>query len=214
MMLHEEIEVKLRDEILNMEFKAGEKLVEMELADRYKVSRPIIREVLRRLNSVGLVSYIPNRGHYVAKVSIKQLKEIYDLLKLLEGYACENAVNLYTQEDLDYLMDINEKMKVAASKDDHRTYRKFNDLFHEKFINICNNETLKTTISNLRVRAYAYRYLALTVPTTMSNFNEQHSNIIKLLKQKDGEKINQEMQKHIASSQRLMIEVIERSQFF
>ena len=174
-MLHEEIEIKLRDSILNMEFKAGEKLVELELADKYKASRPVIREVLRRLSSVNLVTYTPNKGHHVAKVTIKQLKEIYDLIKVLEGLACECSVESFNLDDLEYLTELNEQMKVAGNNNDYKTYRKINDIFHERFIIISGNETLKETIRNLRVRAYAYRYLALTVPSTMSTFNEQHS---------------------------------------
>ena len=63
--------------ILSGEFKPREHLVEMELIDRYGVSRTVIREALKKLEGKGLVRIVPHRGAKVADLSVQEIEEIY-----------------------------------------------------------------------------------------------------------------------------------------
>ncbi|WP_018238300.1 GntR family transcriptional regulator [Ensifer sp. BR816] len=80
---------KMRDAIVNMHFKAGDRLVERDLCDQLGVSRTIVREVLRHLESEGLVAILPNRGPIVAETTPEEARQIYEIRGVLEGIAAK-----------------------------------------------------------------------------------------------------------------------------
>lgn len=77
----------LRERIVDGHYPQGGKLVENDLADEFKVSRPMIREVFRELESLGLVEKRPHKGTLVRRVDSENLFEIMDIREVLEGLA-------------------------------------------------------------------------------------------------------------------------------
>jgi len=78
---------KMREAILNFHFKPGERLVERKLVDELGVSRTVVREVLRHLDSEGLVQVTPNQGPSVAVADAEVADQIYQLRASLESMA-------------------------------------------------------------------------------------------------------------------------------
>ena len=78
---------KVRDAIVDGYFKPGERLVERDLCAQLGVSRTIVREVLRHLESEGLVASLPNKGPIVARLDLEEAKQIYEIRGALEGMA-------------------------------------------------------------------------------------------------------------------------------
>ncbi|MEZ2132772.1 MULTISPECIES: GntR family transcriptional regulator [unclassified Sinorhizobium] len=78
---------KVRDAIVDGYFKPGERLVERDLCTQLGVSRTIVREVLRHLESEGLVANLPNKGPIVALLDLNEAKQIYEIRGSLEGMA-------------------------------------------------------------------------------------------------------------------------------
>ncbi len=78
---------KMRGAILGLQFRPGERLVERELCERLGVSRTIVREVLRHLEAEGLVQTLQHRGPIVAKPTMEEATQIYELRGMLEALA-------------------------------------------------------------------------------------------------------------------------------
>ncbi|MBW3095833.1 GntR family transcriptional regulator [Pseudohoeflea coraliihabitans] len=78
---------KMREAILTSHFKPGERLVERDLCAQLGVSRTIVREVLRHLESEGLVTSLANRGPIVARTSREEAWQIYEIRASLEAMA-------------------------------------------------------------------------------------------------------------------------------
>ncbi|WP_034855442.1 GntR family transcriptional regulator [Sinorhizobium sojae] len=78
---------KVRDAIVEGYFKPGERLVERDLCAQLGVSRTIVREVLRHLESEGLVANLPNKGPIVALLDLNEAKQIYEIRGALEAMA-------------------------------------------------------------------------------------------------------------------------------
>ena len=76
---------RLRDAIITGHFAPGARLIERELCEAMGVSRTSIREVLRRLEAEQLIEVEPRRGPIVARLTRKQVAEIYDVRALLEA---------------------------------------------------------------------------------------------------------------------------------
>jgi len=85
------VEQKIRDAIMIGTFKPGQRLVERELCELIGVSRPSIREALRRLEADGLINNVPNRGPAVNSISAEEARQLYAARALLEGYVAPSA---------------------------------------------------------------------------------------------------------------------------
>ncbi len=207
----EEIEIKIRDAILKGEYRAGERLIEADLITKYEASRTIVREALRNLNATGLLRYIPKKGHSVRKFSLAEIKNTYDLICLMEGYACEVATPLFTKQDVDDLKKLQEQIKGSVKKNDYKKYRELNTFFHGIFVNLTGNDVLKEEVITLRTRINTYRYLPLMIPGALENYTRDHETIIRFVKRKDAQKAKLAMQKHIERVKKYLILAIENS---
>lgn len=87
MMLRELAVERLRAAIIAGRFASGVRLVERGLCDQLGVSRSVVREAIRILETEGLVESLPNRGPVVARLDWGQARQIYDIRLLLEGSA-------------------------------------------------------------------------------------------------------------------------------
>ena len=70
-------------------FTAGERLPERALCEMTGVSRTLVREALRQLESEGLIEVVANRGPSVARLSTEQADGVYQVRIELEGLACQ-----------------------------------------------------------------------------------------------------------------------------
>src|SRR5215831_3449579 len=102
---------KLRDAILNLRFKPGERLVERHLCDQLGVSRTVVREVLRHLEAEGLVETVARQGPIVARLDPTQVAEIYELRGLLEANAARACAEKVTPAIIEDLRGIRRKIE-------------------------------------------------------------------------------------------------------
>lgn len=96
----DDIALVLEEEIVSGEIAAGAVLRQEHLSERFAVSRTPIREALRRLAALGLVSFVPNRGVRVRTLSREELREAFLVRAELESLATELAATRMTAADL------------------------------------------------------------------------------------------------------------------
>ena len=106
----------LRQAILKGELEPGERLMEIQLAERLGVSRTPIREAIRKLELEGLVLMIPRKGAEVARISESNLRDVLEVRRSLEELAIDLACQRMTGEELDALR-ATEDAFVRAIKD-------------------------------------------------------------------------------------------------
>ena len=99
----------LRQAILRGELKPGERLMEIQLANKLGVSRTPIREAIRKLELEGLVLMIPRKGAEVAEITEKNMRDVLEVRKALEELAVQLACERITAEEI-------EEMKKAAEE--------------------------------------------------------------------------------------------------
>src|SRR5690606_14812258 len=89
---------KMRDAILTGYFNPGDRLVERTLCEQLDVSRTVVREVLRHLETEGLVETISHQGPVVASLNADQAAQIYEIRGLLEGHAARLCASKATPQ--------------------------------------------------------------------------------------------------------------------
>ena len=108
----------LRQAILKGELEPGERLMEIQLAERLGVSRTPIREAIRKLELEGLVLMIPRKGAEVAKISARSLRDVLEVRRALEELAIELACQRMSEEDVGNLQKAQEDFKKAIAEGD------------------------------------------------------------------------------------------------
>lgn len=107
----ERIAEALRGDILRGEFGPGERIRQEVLAERYGASRLPVRDALRTLEAEGLVILVPNTGAWVAKLSLDECQEVYQLRERVEPLLLRMSVPQLGREALDRLLPLVEAMR-------------------------------------------------------------------------------------------------------
>src|SRR3546814_21084170 len=98
--LHEKITARLRDMIMEGELLPGARVPERVLCERFGISRTPLREALKVLASEGLLALNPNRGATVAKLTVEDVDEMFQVMGALEALSGELACAHITEEEL------------------------------------------------------------------------------------------------------------------
>lgn len=112
----------LRQAILRGELKPGERLMEIQLANKLGVSRTPIREAIRKLELEGLVLMIPRKGAEVADITEKSLRDVLEVREALEELAVRLACDKIKEEEIEELKKRRRNLKR------HWTVRMLRDL--------------------------------------------------------------------------------------
>ena len=110
----DEIALMIEEAIVSGELQPGTVLRQEQLSERFHVSRTPIREALRRLAALGLVSFVPNRGVRVRTLSREELREAFLVRAELESLATELAAPKMTDDDLAELESAEERFSAAT----------------------------------------------------------------------------------------------------
>lgn len=185
--LREKILENIRDAIISGSLKAGSRVSEPELAERYGISRTPIREAFRQLESEGYLTVIPRRGAVVSEYSQQDVEDFYAIKSILEGYAARRACEKLTAKELDRLESINEKLADLAGHNDIKHFFKVHGDFHDLFIKAAHNEKLREMIAGLVTKFQRLRLMSLSMPGRMMISVQEHEKIIEAFRNKDAD---------------------------
>ena len=147
----------LRQAILKGELAPGERLMEIQLAEKLGVSRTPIREAIRKLELEGLVLMIPRKGAEVAKISEKSLRDVLEVRRSLEELAIELACQRMTDEEIEQLGERQNDFKNAIHKGNAMNIAETDEAFHDVIYLGTGNDKLVQILNNLREQMYRYR---------------------------------------------------------
>jgi GntR family transcriptional regulator, trigonelline degradation regulator len=166
---------KMRTAILEAHFHPGERLVERSLCEILGVSRTVVREVLRHLETEGLVASIPNQGPIVAVLDFETAAEIYEIRALLEGeaaMACAQYADEQTVADLAGFID---QIQAAFEALDHQAVRALTSAFYERMFIAGQKRVAWEIVQSLTARINRLRALTIASDDRGSQaVNEMH----------------------------------------
>ena len=187
----------LRQAILKGELEPGERLMEIQLAERLGVSRTPIREAIRKLELEGLVLMIPRKGAEVAKISEKSLRDVLEVRRSLEELAIELACQRMTEEEVDALEQTQEEFKAAVACGDARKIAETDETYHDVIYKGTGNARLVQILNNLREQMYRYRLEYIKDEDKRQILLLEHDKILKAVKLRRVEEAKEAMREHI-----------------
>ena len=150
--LRELTTARLRDAILKMHFKPNQRLIERYLCEQTGVSRTSVREAVRHLESEGLVVRIPNRGIFVASVSLDQARQIYEVRAALEAAVGRLFAERADDGDIAALRMAVDDLETATASDPPKDYVEALDGFYEIMARGSGNAVARQILGTLRAR--------------------------------------------------------------
>jgi len=130
---------QLKQLIYTGEFKPGDRLNEAALALRMGTSRGPIREAMKVLAGLGLVTAIPHRGVFVRQLSLREMSEVYELRALVFGYAAERACDHLSEAHRRRFEEMLAAMDEACEANDGTRYYEVNLQFHALILAVADN---------------------------------------------------------------------------
>lgn len=155
---------KLRTAIISGELMPNTRLVERKLCGLLGVSRTIVRESLRQLESEGWVINPPHKGPAVASLSLDQATQMYEMREALEGLAARLCARRATAEQIVELEAAVDEMALAQTQRDLHRHLDAIKRFNEVLLNAAGNAILAELLSTQHLRLTRLRSLSLLQP--------------------------------------------------
>lgn len=191
--------------IVKGELAPGEKIGELELCERFQLTRGPLREALGRLESRGLLVRRPHAGVKVVSVSAGELLELYRIREVMEGLAARQAAERMTDQeiaDLQATLDGHETMIEQAHGQAYYQAEGDYDFHHRIATGSRNTKLAQMLLGDLYYMVRMYRYRLSTSAGRPHMALGEHRRIVEAIAQRDGELAEFLMKRHINAARR------------
>lgn len=202
--IRDQIYEAIQESIVNNSYKPGEELQIDRLAEEFGVSTTPIREALIRLESSGLVNLIPNKGARVTAFREDDIRDTWEIRKLLEPYAAGLTAALDVNLEIQELNAAFETLEKGTQ--DGNLYIQSDIRLHELLYTHLSNELLKETLHNILQRSMRMRYFAEDVSKmhdqVVQEVISEHKRILQALTARDRDRTIEAVRRHIENGER------------
>lgn len=200
---------RLKELIYTGEFKPGERLNEAALAMRMGTSRGPIREAMKVLAGLGLVTAIPNRGVFIRQLSLREMSEVYELRALVFGYAAERACEHLSEEHKRQFEQLLDAMDDACEADDGTRYYEINLQFHTLVLTVANNHRARQAYDDYVKELHLVRRRYFNVLGNRRRSNIEHRAIYEGIASGDPARARRAAQMHVLAGRSRLLSNLE-----
>lgn len=197
----------LKNAIIAGELKPGERLMEIGIAEQLGVSRTPVREAIRKLEKEQFIEMIPRKGAYVASTSIKDMLDVLEVRKLLEGFATELAAKRMTDEGLASLLGTHKAFLKALEDSNTEAMVMYDNEFHEKIFLASDNLKLIELTTSLSEQVQRYRLSYFKDVSNFEEIKEWHEKIYDAIENKDEKRASAVAVEHVELIEKRVIEL-------
>jgi DNA-binding GntR family transcriptional regulator len=140
---------RIRDSIVDGTLEPGSQLSEVELANRFGVSRGPVREAIQRLVQEGLLRSEPHRGVFVPVLTDQDVIDVYVARAAVESAALRILVGTHRPGTVETLSRYADEMESAASRDDWEMVGRFDLEFHSALVTLSRSQRLQRMFTTL-----------------------------------------------------------------
>jgi DNA-binding GntR family transcriptional regulator len=187
----------LRSAILDGEFAAGQRLVEVDLCERFGCSRFAVRAAIPVLASEGLVELQRHRGARVRVIPLAEAIEITEVRRLLEGLTAGRAAERVTAAQAGQLEQIILEMREAVAAAELLRYSDANARLHGLVRAIAAHQTATGILERLRAQMVRHQFALSLIPGRPAVSLAQHERIVAAITARDSGEARAAMEEHI-----------------
>ncbi|HEY9280321.1 MAG TPA: GntR family transcriptional regulator [Eoetvoesiella sp.] len=195
--------------IYSGEFMPGERLNEAALATRMGTSRGPIREAMKVLAGLGLVTSVPNKGVSVRQLSVRDMIEVYELRAVVFAYAAERACEHFSEKYVARFEQLLDEMDAACKANDGTTYYELNLAFHDLILDLSGNQRAKQTYGDYVKELHLFRRKYFNVSGNMRRSNAEHRKIYEAIASANPKKAWTAAQRHVLGGRSRLLSTLE-----
>jgi DNA-binding GntR family transcriptional regulator len=200
----------LRQEIIMGKIAPGAKLNEIELSNRYGISRPPLREAFRKLEYENLVENVPRKGTYVTEISPEDCEQVYFTRRMLEGAAIDAIAQNKNRNIAAIHQFMDGGMPAAAPRQDDvpaiLTFYYELAGFHWKLVEASANRWLVHCYKSIEATLARYQIIYVAIPGTWQPSVKCHRNILQLMEDGQYQAAKESLDAHIVETYHLLID--------
>ncbi|KPP83894.1 MAG: transcriptional regulator [Rhodobacteraceae bacterium HLUCCA08] len=171
--VREQVVQTLTREIIDGRFEPGQRLTERELTEMLGVSRTVLRESLRQLESEGLISLVPNRGPIVRDLTLDEARELYRIREALEGLGARLFAERSEPVAVAALEAAFDEVTAAYREGDPGKVLEAKNTFYDAIHTGANSTTLSKMLSTVLAQVWRWRAVGLSHPNRSSSRSDE-----------------------------------------
>ncbi|MBF9036095.1 FCD domain-containing protein [Rhodobacterales bacterium HKCCE2091] len=196
-LLRERVLEKLRAAIVAGRFRPGQRLLERELTDALGVSRTSVREALRQLEIERLVEVGPRGRPYVALMTSKKARQIYEFREILECAAVPLFIARAPDSAFDRLTALAARFRHALDAGDLSERLEVKGTFYDELFTGADNPVMHRTFTQLFNRIGFLRFRSLGEQTRGAARAEELERIVDRLVDRDADGAVAAVRRHL-----------------
>ncbi len=197
---------KVKRDILEGRLKPGERIIEKEYAEKLNISRTPIREALRKLEIAGFVYYIPRKGIVVKSFKIKDVEEIYEILKSLESLAVKKMIQNIDDNHINNIKALIEKMDVLEGLGDMEGVLDTCKSFNKIILKASCMPRLIEMINNIYQHLERFKRITLYDDSRRLDAIKEHIDILQAIIEKDIQRSQDLVCRHIKKAKEVCLD--------
>lgn len=201
--IREQVYQNLRQAIIEMRFKPGQRLIERELIEMTNASRTSVREALRELAADGLVTTVPHNRTIVVIPRKEEASELYEIRGMLESLATRIFVEQATDEEIAELRQLLDNYAYAESGLDRLRAK---DLYYDLLGS--HSQTTYSILTDLRARITMLRSMSLSEPGRHSISVKEMYKIMEAIERRDAEEAARACLEHALSARSSVLSML------
>ncbi len=182
-----------------------ERLIEEQLAARFKTSRHVVRQALLELELTGLLVREANKGATVSEYSGEEVNQLYQMREIVERQAALMIPLPVPKPARQRLKSICDSHAEAIRKSDMIKIVAANKEFHQVLYRLCKNSFLADVIDEMAKKANLVRFTSATDPTLLERARDEHYQILNALQQGDNQALAYICVEHLQPSRQIYL---------
>ncbi|MBM4761216.1 GntR family transcriptional regulator [Bacillus sp. B15-48] len=195
MVYRELIRNAIYDKIANGDLLPGARIIELEWAKEFSTSQAPVREALRDLESMGIIVSIPFKGTFVRQMTVKDLLDIHKVRSGLEGVALKNAILKATDQDINEMSAILNKMKEHTKRGEWEEFIEEDIHFHRRIVELADTTELMKMWNLCNIKLWT-KFNVKISNANLIKFANSHEVIYEVLKNRQIERAFDVMEHH------------------
>jgi Transcriptional regulators len=188
---------EIREAIIHARLEPGQRLSEADLAVKMNVSRTPVREAFISLSKEGLVEILPQRGTFVTKIDLEDVRQSTFIRESLEISVLGELIKKITPEQIARLKENVAEQEKSHQRNDYIRFYELDEEFHRSLAEMSGHGKVWDIIKEIKVQMDRVRLLSLPIPSRIAELIRQHFAIIQALEERNADKARETMVLHL-----------------
>lgn len=184
--LREQVYEYIRDQMMEGTILPNTNLNLSQISDHLGISKTPLRDALIRMEVEGFVTIMPRRGVVVNGLTLQDVKDFYQICGALEGNVVRTVFDQFNGSHISVMRQLNSEMRAAIQREEFDIYYKLNIRFHDVFLALSDNRSIRPMLMPLKQRLYDFQRRPYVKAWELRNTDE-HDQFIDAIKAGDVE---------------------------